>query len=53
MTSGLSSRPRRVWSMLSGIMPVSVAPPGSSSFTVIPVPSRSCAQMIVSDASAA
>src|SRR6476646_6768278 len=34
-------------------MPVRVAPPGSSAFTVTPVPARSWAQMIVSDSSAA
>ena len=37
----------------SGIMPVSVAPPGSSAFTVTPVPASSWAQMMVSDSSAA
>ena len=37
----------------AGIMPVSVAPPGSSALTVTPVPARSCAQMMVSDSSAA
>ena len=37
----------------SGIMPVRVAPPGSSAFAVKPVPARSWAKMIVSDSKAA
>nr|WP_245892694.1 hypothetical protein [Novosphingobium guangzhouense] len=36
-----------------GIMPVSVAPPGRSAFTVMPLPARSCAQIAVADSSAA
>ena len=37
----------------SGIMPVSVAPPGRRTFSVTPVPSNYCAQMMLIDSSAA
>ena len=49
----LAARQNNAAGVLSGIMPVSVAPPGRSAFTVTPEPARSCAQMIVCDSSAA
>ena len=48
MIAGSRSFARSSGEMVSGIMPVSVAPPGRSALTVTPVPARSCAQMIVS-----
>src|SRR5258708_6807347 len=53
MIEGSSSADFALSDTVCGTMPVRVAPPGSSAFTVTPVPSRSCAQMIVSDSSAA
>ena len=53
MIEGSSSVDRIVSGTSSGIIPVKVAPPGKSAFTVTPVPARSCDQMMVSDSSAA
>ena len=53
MMSGASSAALTFSGVPAGIMPVNVAPPGKSALTVTPVPARSCAQMMVSDSSAA
>src|SRR5580704_2611518 len=53
MIEGSSSADFAISGTVCGTMPVSVGPPGSSAFTVTPGPSRSCAQMIVSDSNAA
>ena len=52
MTSGWTSLARSNGA-LSGMKPVFVGPPGTSTFTVTPVPSRSLAQVEVAASSAA
>jgi hypothetical protein len=53
MIEGSSSADRILSGISSGIIPVRVAPPGKSAFTVTPVPARSCDQMMVYDSTAA